>query len=102
MKLNKFFISLSVVLIFGFIIGMTAYKVISEHNKKVLIVEAKYIISQAKKCYYDDVCTDDKITLQELYNHNYLERQVNGVTKEYYNNESYIIKKGNDFEFITP
>ena len=102
MKVNKFFISLAIVLVFGFIIGMTAYKVITEHNKKVLIVETKYIISQAKKCYYDDICTNDKITLQELYDKNYLERQVNSVTKEYYDSESYVMKNGNDFEFYTP
>ena len=102
MKLNKFFISLAIVLVCGVIIGMTAYKVITEHNKKVLIVETKYIISQAKKCYYDDICTNDKITLQELYDKNYLERQVNSVTKEYYDSESYVMKNGNDFEFYTP
>ena len=100
MKLNKIFISLAIVLIFGFIIGVTAFKVISDHNEKILIVESKYIISKAKKCYYDDICTNDKITLQELYDNNYLEKQVNNVTKEYYNSESYVIKNGNDFEFI--
>ena len=99
-KLNKFCISFAIVITFGVVIGVTSYKVITDHNTKVALVEEKYIVEQAKKCFYDKKCNSDKATLQELYDNDYLDKPVNRVTKEYYNSASYVIKNGNDFEFI--
>lgn len=101
MKLNKICISVAIVITFGVVIGVTAFKVMSEHNRKVKIVEEKFIVEQAKKCFYDKKCNSDKATLQELYDNDYLDKQVNRVTKEYYNSASYVIKNGNDYEFIS-
>ena len=99
-KFNKFIIIFTIVIVFGVIIGVTAFKVITYHDKKVNLVESKYIIEKAKRCVYDKVCNESKITLQELYDNGYLEKQVNSITKEYYNNESFVIKNGNEYEFI--
>ena len=42
----------------------------------------------------------EKITLAFLYSHNYLDKVSNPVTKEYYNEESYVERNGNQFKFI--
>lgn len=99
-KINKYFIIGAIILLLILIISVTTFKVIKKHNDKVLLVESKYIIEQAKKCYNEKKCNSDKITLKELYNLNYLDKQVNGVTKEYYNENSYVQIDSNNYKFI--
>ena len=99
--MNKFFITLTIIIVLLSVIGFSAYKIINKHNEKILLVEKKYIIERAKSCLNEKKCSGNTITLKELYDLNYLELQVNEVTKEYYNEESYVIKKeDNSYEFI--
>lgn len=99
-RMNKWVISITVILFLGLVIGVTSYKVIKIHNDKVLLVESKYIIETAKKCLNEKVCNGDIITLKTLYDYGYLETQVNEVTKEYYNEESYVLVKDSEYQFI--
>ena len=46
-------------------------------------------------------CSGDKITLQTLYDLNYMDFQADPVTKEYYNPESYITVDGTNYSFVT-
>ena len=63
-------------------------------------VEEKYIIEAAKKCKIEKECNNDTITLKELYDLKYLEKQVNPVTKEYYSEDAYVTLKNNEYVFI--
>lgn len=97
--MNKFFISGSIIIICGLLIGVTSFKVIRNHNEKLILVNEKYIIERAKKCINDNECKSDKVTLKELHDLEYINRQVNPVTKEYYNDSSYVTKENNEYVF---
>lgn len=98
--MNKYFIGVTIAIVVGLIIGVSSYKVITDHNEKVLLVEKKYIVETAQRCINEKKCSGNTITLQTLYDLNYLDTQVNGVTKEYYNPESYVIIEENNNRFV--
>lgn len=97
---NNHIIYITIIAILIIIIIPTAYTVIKRHNDKLIKVTYNEIEYQAKKCYYDEVCKNEKITLKELYNYKYLDKQSNPITKEYYNELSYVQKKDNSFKFV--
>ena len=97
--MNKLFVTITLIIILTLLTSITTYKVITKHNEKLLLVENKYIIEQAKKCFSEKKCNEDNITLKKLYSLNYLEKQVNPVTKEYYNELSYV-KKDTEWTFV--
>ena len=100
-KISKICLVSSIVISLGLICGITTYKIVSNHNEKVLLVESKAIIEQAKKCINEKKCQKDQnITLKKLYELNYLDKQVNEVTKEYYNEESYVKYDDGKYVFI--
>lgn len=99
-NMNKWIIFATIIIIFGLIIGVTTYKVVDNHNDKLLLVKEKYIVETAKKCQIEKKCNNDTITLKELYDLKYLEKQINPVTKEYYSEESYVTLKNNEYVFI--
>lgn len=99
-RMNKYVSIVVTVIVIFLISGVSIYKVIKNHNDKLLLVESNYIIMKAKDCYNKKECSSEEITLQELYEKNYLERQVNPVTKEYYNESSYVKINGAKSEFI--
>ena len=78
----------------------TVYKVVNNYNNNLYRVIDSKIINSAKKCYYEEVCKENKITLAKLYKLKYLEKVSNPVTKEHYNEESYVKVNKNKFEFI--
>lgn len=98
--MNKAWVILTVLLIISLITGVTSYKVLKNHNDKVLLVESKYIIEKAKNCVNQKKCSGNTITLKELYDLGMLDKQVNGTTKEYYNENSYVEIKDSNYEFV--
>ncbi len=98
--MNKFIVTFTIIIVVGLLIGVTTYKVVDDHNKKVLLVQEKYIIEKAKDCINQKKCSNDTITLKELYEKNYLDKQVNKVTKEFYNENSYVEIKDSMYRFI--
>lgn len=99
MNTNKVITISSVVIIILLIAVPTIYKVYTKYQKDLYDTVEKKIIEATKKCYYANECVEEKITLQFLYDHNYLEKVSDPVTKEYYNTESYIEIKDNTFKF---
>ena len=100
MNTNKMLITISIIIILFLLLIPTTYKVIKNHrNHLTLVVESK-IIEAAKKCYYEELCKNNKITLKELYDINYLEPVSNPINKEYYNDNSYVLVIDNNFKFI--
>ena len=79
-KISKICLVSSIVISLGLICGITTYKIVSNHNEKVLLVESKAIIEQAKKCINDKKCQkDENITLKKLYE----EEIVPNLTKKF-------------------
>ena len=99
MEKNKVIIYTTIIALI-FVIGCpTIYKVIKNHNNKLYTITEKRIIEAAKKCWNEDKCTNDTITLKVLYKEKYLEKQADPVTKKYYNEESKITKKEGTIKF---
>lgn len=98
--MNKRIILGTFIIIIFLIGGFTSYKVIKGHNDRLMLVSEKYILEKAKLCYDRNICTEDTVTLRLLYDLDFLNVQVNPVTKEYYNENSYIKKEDNNFQFI--
>ena len=47
-KRNKIFITLTLFIIVVVVLGLTIYKVVDDHNEKLLLVKSEYIIEKAK------------------------------------------------------
>lgn len=90
MNTNKITVIFSIIIIVLLISIPTAYKVIKNHHKNLIRTTESRIIEAAKKCYFEEKCTEDKIYLKDLYALEYLDKISNPLTKEYYNEESYI------------
>ena len=100
-KINKTFIMLTLFIIVVSVLGLTTYKVVSDHNEKLLLVKSEYIIEKAKNCLNEKKCTGTKVTLKNLYDLGYLEVQVNPVTKKYYSEDAYVLKEDTNYTFYT-
>ncbi len=99
-NMNKWIISGAIVIILGLIISVTTYKVMKLHQEKLILVEEKYIIEKAKKCINEKKCNENKVTLKQLYELEYLNKQSNPVTKEYYSEDSYVEYINNEYIFV--
>lgn len=100
MNTNKITIIGSIIAILLIILIPTVYKVIKIHHNNLYQVVEEKVINSAKKCFYEEKCLNEKIYLKELYELSYLEKVSNPITKEYYNEESYVEKNNNVFKFI--
>ena len=99
--MNKVFVTVTIIFITVLIIGVTTYKVLNEHNAKLTKVEEKYIIEAAKRCLNEKECSGAAVTLQTLYDLDYLDFQANPVTKEYYNPDSYVNCEDANYIFVS-
>ena len=75
-------------------------KVNKRHNDRLLYAVTTKIKEKGEVCYYNKDCSNLTITLKELYELKYLEEIANPITKEYYNENSYIIIHDHETEFI--
>lgn len=100
MNTNKITVIFSTIIIILIISIPTIYKVIKNHNNSLYQVVEDKIIEAAEKCYYEEKCLTDTILLKDLYELKYLEKINNPITKEYYNEESYVKRENNKFSFI--
>ena len=57
------------------------------------------LIKQAKKQDKQAFSTLQDIYLKDLYAYNYLEKMSDPITKEYYNENSFVERKQRNFEF---
>ena len=100
MNRSKFVINVTIIGIVLIILIPTVYKIVVEHNDRLLKVTTKRIEEAAKNCKLDEKCTNDKITLKELYDKKYLKKESNPITKKYYNEESYVKVNKNNYKFV--
>ncbi len=98
MSKNKIISYVSILIIVLAVFTTTALKVYKMHNERLLEVTTKAIIDSAKKCYYNNSCVNNRITLNELYDKMGLSTQTNPITKKVYNDQSYVDVK-NNFQF---
>ena len=100
MNTNRIVLTFSIIIIVLVISIPTIYKVVNNHYDNLVKVTESKIIEEAKKCYYEEKCSGDIITLKELYDLEYLEEVSNPITKEFYNEDSYVEYKADIFKFI--
>lgn len=100
MNRNKIIINITIIAIVLIILIPTAYTILKKHNERLMTVSYKKIEESARDCYLDNICLENKITLKELYDHKYLEKESNPITKKYYSENSYVLRNENTYEFI--
>ena len=91
---NRMMVSGTIIIIVLMIGIPTFINVKKDHEQKLIKVTENRIKEAAKKCFLDNKCEGSSTTLQSLYNVGYLEKQVNPITKKYYDSSS-IIKYDN-------
>lgn len=77
---------LSTILIIAIVavIGIgTYFKVAERHREKLLEASSKKIEEAARKCRLEKKCLEEQITLGELIDKGYLEKQIHPITKEF-------------------
>ena len=97
---NKLTIMGSIIVIILIIFIPTTYRVIKDHQDNLYKVVDDKIIEAAKNCFFADICKESKITLKMLYENNFLEKVSDPISKEYYNELSYVKRTGNEFSFV--
>ena len=97
---NKKSVFYGIALLIFIIIVVTIYKTVNVHYDKLNDVINNKIIEAAKRCYYEEMCLNEKILLKDLYELNYIEKVSNPVTKEYFKEESYVLRNGSKFSFV--
>lgn len=99
MNKNKIIIYITILILILMISIPSVIKTINIHNKRLEKVTTGKIIEMAKKCYYNESCVEDKITLAELYEKTDLKELTNPITKKVYNSLSYVDVE-NNFSFV--
>lgn len=88
--MNRIIVFITIIIIV-LVIGIpTVINVKKDHEDKLLKVTEYKISEMAKKCFLDEKCEGNQTTLQQLYDLNYLNKQVNPISKKYYNSSSII------------
>lgn len=100
MNINKIVSFVTVIILIILVIIPTVYKVTKNHDEALYKVVNKKVIEAAITCKNTDVCKQEKITLKELYENNYLEKVSDPKTKEIYKDSSYVIYKDGKYQFI--
>ena len=100
MNTNKTIVIGTIIVIIVIIGIPTTYKVIKNHQNNLIKSTESKIVEAAKKCYFEENCSEQKIYLKDLYSLEYLEKISNPITKEYYNENSYVERKDNNFKFF--
>lgn len=101
MNTNKIVIYVTIIAIIIIVGCPTFYKVVKENHQNLYVVTNKLIIEAAERCYYEEKCEGNIITLKDLYNKNYLEESViDPVTKIVYDDSSYVEIKEKDSTFF--
>lgn len=91
---KKYIIFLTIIAILLIVSIPTLYKVIKNYHNKLYTVVEKEITEAAIRCWNKQDCNKDTILLKDLYELDYLEKQINPVTKKVYDYNSTITKKG--------
>lgn len=89
-KSNKNTTLILIIVIIVVVSLYSGYKVHMQHKDKLYNAMVSKIEEKALKCYNEDICTEKKITIKELYEKEYLETTINPLNDEYINETSYI------------
>ena len=99
-KMNRNFVIVTIILTLASVGLYSFYKINVRHNARLMEVSTKKITEKAKECVWDDVCTNNHITLGFLIEKGYLSEEVNPITKQYYSHESYVEKESYTFHEV--
>ena len=96
---NRTIILITVLTIIISICMATVWKVNKRHEEREILVVEKRIIEGATECFNKGECEGNKVTLNALINKGYAKKEINPITKTYYNLDSYVIKN-EEYEFV--
>lgn len=101
MNTNKIVVYITIIAILIIVGVPTFYKVVKDNHEKLYIVTNKLVIESAERCYYEEKCENEKVTLKELYEKEYIKKEViDPVSKIVYDEMSYVEIKEKDSTFF--
>lgn len=92
---NKHILLITILFAGIVIISATVYKIIKDHNNKLILVSDKFIRETYLKCLKEEKC-DEKATFSHLEANKYVSDLYDPITKKIYNKESYVYLKNNE------
>lgn len=99
MNNNKLALLLTLLGFILIIIIPVLFNINKDYKNKLYNSTVDKIIIGAKKCYLEEKCTNDSVTLKVLYQYKYLDKVINPINKEYFNEDSVIINKDGVYTF---
>ena len=100
MNTNKIVVYVTIIICLLLVLCPTVYKVINKHKNDLYDVTNKKVIETAITCKNRNICQNDKITLKELYDNKLLDEVSDPITKQIYNDNSYVIYQNNQYVFV--
>ena len=94
-KNNLFFVVLGVLVV---LLVLAGFKALENHHEKEYQVLHNRILEAAKDCYLKKECQEE-ITIKDLYDKNYLKKQVDPVTKEFIDETTCIKFENNEAKY---
>lgn len=91
-KLTKFIYFVIVILI----VCGTIKKVYENHIDREYLVIEKEIKENAKKCFIEEICTNNETTIKFLISSGYITKQIDPVSKEYIDENTLIKYENNE------
>jgi len=99
-KFHHIITIITVVILIGTIAIPAVITVQNRHNERLLYATTMKIKERAKTCFHKEECLETKITLKKLYELGYLEPMAHPITKEYYNENSYVLISESRLDFF--
>ena len=98
-KLNNLSIILIVIIILLIVIP-SVKSILDNHYNSLYLVINKKVIEAAEKCHNEGKCDNNKITLKELLDKEYIEKIYDPISKELINLDSYIDLETKEFKIV--
>lgn len=99
MKGKVIIITIVIIILIIFIPSVVA--VSQNHKENLISVTEKRITEAATLCIKEGNCNSNLVYLSNLYQYNYLEKEYNPITKEYYSETSYVTYEDDGLKFIS-
>ena len=98
-KINKINIILIIIIVLLVLVPATIY-IIKNHYDSLYLVINKRVVEQANNCYYDNICENKVIKLNELIEKGYMDKVYDPISKELINLDSYVDIDKQEFKIV--
>lgn len=99
-KKSKIILILFIIVIIFVVLFASYRRIYKEHEAKLIKVTTNKVVEAGKKCYLDNKCKGNSVTIKELKELGYLEKDIiNPLTKELLNEDLVVTYKNKECSF---